>query len=47
MKNYDNQIWFNDDLPVQKTLKLHNMRIVVKAVFHEDNKYCPQIFLDE
>ena len=31
----------------KKTLKLRNMRIVVKAVFHEDNKYCPQVFLDE
>ena len=37
----------NDDLPLNKTLELHNMTIVVRAVFHEDNKYYPQVFLEE
>ena len=40
------KIKFNSDeyLPLNKTLKLHNMVIVVRAVLHEDNKYYPQVF---
>ena len=50
--NYDEKymkIRFNsdDDLPLKKTLKLYNMTILVRSVFHEDNKYYPQAFLDE
>ena len=37
----------DDDLPLKKTLKLHNIIIVVKPVFHDGNKYSPQNFLDE
>ena len=37
----------DNDLPLNKTLELKNMAIVVRAVFHEDNKYYPQVFLDE
>ena len=37
----------DDDLSLKKTLKLYNMIIVVRSVFHERNKYCPQVFLDE
>ena len=37
----------DDDLPLSKTLELHNMKIVVGAVFHEVNKIYPQVFLDE
>ena len=29
----------DDDLPLKKTLKLYNMAIVVRFVFHEGNKY--------
>ena len=29
------------DLPLNKTLGLRNMIIVVTAVFHEDNNYYP------
>ena len=36
-----------DDLPFGKTLSLHNMTIVVRSVFQEDDKYYPQLFLDE
>ena len=43
-------IWmkFNldDDLPLNKTIEIHTMTIVVRAVFNENNKY-PQVFLDE
>ena len=43
------KIKFNadDDLPQNKTLELHNMKIVVRAVFQEDNKYHPQVLLYE
>ena len=48
--NYDEKymkIKFNsdDDLPLKKTLKFHNMIIVVRSVFHKDNKYNPLSFL--
>ena len=32
------------DLPVDKPLKFHNLTIVVRSVFEEDDKYYPQIF---
>ena len=31
----------------RKRLELHNIAMVARAVFHEDNKYYPQAFLDE
>ena len=37
----------NDDLSLKKTLELRNMIIVAKAVFYEDKKYYPQVFLNE
>ena len=37
----------DDNLPLNKTLKLCNMIIVITAFFHEDNKYFPQVFLDK
>ena len=43
------KIKFNSDneLPLNKTIKIPVMVIVVRAVFHENNKYYPQVFLDE
>ena len=43
------KIKFNsdDNLPLNKTLKLHNITIIVRSVFKEDGKYYPQVFLDE
>ena len=43
------KIKFNSDdsLPLSKTLKLHNMTIIVRSLFEEDGKYYPQVFLDE
>ena len=40
------KIKFNSDdsLPSNKTLKLHNMTIIVRFVFEEDSKYYPQVF---
>ena len=37
----------DDNLPLNKLLKLHNLTKVVRSVFQEDNKYYSQIFLDE
>ena len=43
------KIKFNseDNLPLNKTLKLHNLTVVVGFVFKEDKKYYPQVFLEE
>ena len=43
------KIKFNsdDDLPLNKILKLHNLTLLVRSVSQEDNKYYPQVFLDE
>ena len=40
---------FNTDdmLPLNKMIESPTMSIVVRAVFHENNKYHPQVFLDE
>ena len=37
----------NDELPLNKMIKIPSMIIVVRVVFHENNKYYPQVFLDE
>ena len=43
------KIKFNsdDNLPLNKILKLHNMTIFIRSVFQEESKYCPHVFLDE
>ena len=43
------KITFNsdDNLPLNKILKLHNLTVVVRSVFQENNKYYPQVFLNE
>ena len=43
------KIKFNvdDNLPLNKILKLHNLTIIVRSVFQEDSKCYPQVFLDE
>ena len=37
----------DDKLPLNKAIEIPNMTIVVRAVFHENNKYYPNAFLDE
>ena len=37
----------DDNLQLNKTLKLHNMTIVMRSVSEEDGKFYPQIYLDE
>ena len=43
------RIKFNtdDNLPLNKTLKLHNMTIVIRSVFEEHGKFYPQVYLDK
>ena len=42
------KIKFNsdDELPLNKAIKIPTMTIVVRAVFYENNKYYPQVSLD-
>ena len=37
----------DDSLPFNKMLKLHMLTVFVRSVFEEDDKYYPQVFLDE
>ena len=37
----------DDKLPLNKTIEIPIMTIVVGAVFHENNKYYSHVFLDE
>ena len=37
----------DDNLPLNKRLKLYNLTIVVRSVFQENKKFHPQVFLDE
>ena len=43
------KIKFNsdDDLPLNKQLKFHNMTITIRFVFEENGKLYPQVFLDD
>ena len=43
------KIKFNsdDELPLNKTIEIPTMTVVVRAIFLKNNKYYPQIFLDE
>ena len=37
----------DDELPLNKTIEIPSMIIVVKAAFHENKKYYPKVLLDE
>ena len=37
----------NDDLPLNKPIKLRLLTIIIRSVFSEDGKLYPQLFLDE
>ena len=43
------KIKFNSDdkLPLNKSIEITAMTIIVRVAFHENKKYYPQIFLDE
>ena len=36
----------DDNLPLNKTVEIPLMTLIVRAIFHE-NKYYPQVFLDK
>ena len=42
-----NQFNSDDDLPLNKPLKSHNITITIRSVFKEDGKLYPQVFLDD
>ena len=37
----------DENLPLNKTIEILIVKVVIKAVFHENNKYYPQVFSDE
>ena len=37
----------DDDLPLNKPLKFHNMTTINRSVFEEDGKLYLQVFLDD
>ena len=37
----------DDDLPLHKPLKFHNVAIIIRSVFEEDGKLYSQVFLDD
>ena len=43
------KIKFNldDDLPLNKQLKFHNMIITIRSVFEENGALYPQVFLED
>ena len=43
------KIKFNSDdkLPLNKTIEIPTMTIAIRSVLHENNKYYPQVFLEQ
>ena len=37
----------NDKLTLNKMIEIHGIIIVVRPIFHGNNKYYPQVFIDE
>ena len=37
----------DNELLLNKIIEIPSMIVVVRAVFHENNKYYPQVFLNE
>ena len=37
----------NDDLPLNRVLKFYNITIIIRSVFSENDKFYPQLFLDD
>ena len=38
---------FDDDLPMNKPVKLYLLTIIIRSVFSEDGKFYPQLLLDD
>ena len=41
------KFYSDDDLPLNKQLKFHNVTITIGSVFSEDGKFYPHLFLDD
>ena len=41
------KFYSDDNLPLNKPLKFHNMTRIIRSDFEEDSKLYPQIFLDD
>ena len=37
----------DDDLPLNKVIEIPTITVVVRAIFLENNKYYPQVFIDQ
>ena len=37
----------NDDLPLNKPMRLRLLTIIIRSVFSEDGKFYPQLFLND
>ena len=37
----------DDNLPLNKPLKLHLLTIIVRCILEEDGKFYPQVYLDD
>ena len=37
----------NDDLPLNKLIKLFLLKIVIRSIFSEDGSFYPRLFLDD
>ena len=42
-----NRFESNDDLPLNKPIKLHLLTIIIGSVFSENGKFYPQLILDD
>ena len=41
------KFYSDDDLPLNKQIKLHNVTITISSVFSKDGKFYPHLFLDD
>ena len=47
-KDYMKIKFFSDDnVPLDKVLYLPTITVIIRCVFEKDNKYYPQVYLDE
>ena len=47
MKNNDDKFDSDDELPLNKTIEICTITIIVRVIFLESNKHYLQVFLDE
>ena len=38
---------FDDNLPLNKTLKFYDMTLTIRSVFEEDGQLYPKVFLED